>query len=116
MTKLEKIVKAYFKKIKEDRPKNVWFNRSKNTENGWINETIQLKDVATTDADWFVNMFVKDQDNSDEEFQMVVKELAKNKMYLVEETLQACKNKVSRYLIDRGLPTPATATAEESPF
>tara|TARA_R100001443_G_scaffold12387_3_gene21997 strand:+ start:6669 stop:7016 length:348 start_codon:yes stop_codon:yes gene_type:complete len=114
--KLSTILNSYFKKIKESRPQFVWFNKSQDTDNGWINQAIQMKDIATTDEDWFVNMFIKDGEGAVDEFKTVVTELGKHGFHLVEETKQDCKNGVVRYLVDRGLPSPATATAEESPF
>ena len=99
MTKLGKVVKAYFKAIQEARPKNIWFNMSKQLENEtWTNQAIGLDSIPDYDED-YVNMFVRDEENADEEFENITEELHDLGYELAEGSAFECKNDVTRYLV-----------------
>jgi len=99
MTKLGKVVKAYFKAIQEAKPKNVWFNMSKQLENDtWTNQAISINSISKHDDD-YVNMFVRDEENADEEFENITEELHDLGYELAEGSAFECKNDVTRYLV-----------------
>ena len=102
MTKLTDAIASYFETL---TPSNIWFGRSKKTESGdWINESIHMEDINTTDADWIVNMFVRTSECDAGEFNDTVKELTGNKCRLDADTVHKCKDNVVRYMVRRRLP------------
>ena len=99
MTKLKKVIKAYFEAIEEARPKNIWFNMSKQLENDtWTNQAISIDSIPKYDDD-YVNMFVRDEENADEEFENITTELDDIGYRLAKKSAFECKNDVTRYLV-----------------
>mgnify|MGYP003111781780 FL=1 len=100
--KLKKAIASYFEGL---TPSNIWFGRSKKTESGdWINESISVEDINTSDADWIVNMFVRTSECDVNEFNETVEELSELKCRLDADTAHECKDDVVRYMVRRRLP------------
>ena len=106
MDKLKNIMAEWKSEIKKATSEFVWFNKSKKTEvdgsEVWINKPInvsEISDVLSDDDNWFVNIFIKEDDKAVEEVSSIREELAKLKMEIVPETEFSCKNQVIRYAI-----------------
>lgn len=100
--KLKNAIARYFER---QTPSNIWFGRSKKTESGdWLNESISVDDINSTDADWIVNIFVRTSECDVDEFEETVEELSELKCRLDADTAHECKDDVVRYMIRRRLP------------
>ena len=100
--KLKNAIASYFEKL---APSSIWFGRSKKLDSGdWINESISVEDINTSDADWIVNMFVRTSECEVDEFNETVEELSELKCRLDADTAHKCKDDVVRYMVPRRLP------------